>query len=279
MLKLNLPYFGHLIEELTHWERPWCWEILKAGGEGDDRAWDDWMASLTWCTWVWASSGSWWWTGKLGVLHLMGLQRVGNNGFSSGHVWMWELDCKESWALKNWCFWHAVLEKTLESPLDCKDIQPVHLKGNQSWMFTGRTDTKTEIPVLWPPHAKGWLTGKDSDAGRDWEQEEKGMTENEMAGWKHQLNGHEFEWTLGVSDGQGDLVCCDSWSRKESDMTERLIWIELEGLKWTEMFFWNSLEFSMIQRMLAIWSLIPLRFLNPAWTSGTFQFTYCWNLA
>ena len=103
-------------------------------------------------------------------------------GFSSGHVWMWELDCEEGWAPKNWCFWTVVLEKTLESPLDCKEIQPVHSK-DQSWVFIGRTDAKAETPVLWPPHEKSWLIGKDSDAGRDWGQEEKGTTEDEMAGW------------------------------------------------------------------------------------------------
>ena len=111
-------------------------------------------------------------------------------GFSS-HVWMWELDYKESWALKNWCFWTVVLEKTLESPLDCKEIQPVHPKGNQSWIVTGRTDGET--PILWPPNVKNWLTGKNSDAGKDWRQEEKGMTEDEMVGWHHRCDGHEFE--------------------------------------------------------------------------------------
>ena len=148
-------------------------------------------------------------------------------GFSCGHVWMWELDCEESWALKNWCFWTVVLEKTLESPLDCKEIQPVHPKGDQSWVFIGRTDAKAETPILWPPRAKSWLIGKDSDAGRDWGQEKKGMTEDEMAGWHHRLHGSEFEWTPGVGDGQGGLACCDSWRCKESDMTERLNWIEL----------------------------------------------------
>ena len=113
-------------------------------------------------------------------------------GFSSGHVWMWELDYKESWVLKNWCFWTVVLEKALESPLDCKQIQPVHPKGDQSWVITGRTDVEAETPILWPPHAKSWLIGKDPDAGKDWGQEEKGMTEDEMVGWHHRLNGHEF---------------------------------------------------------------------------------------
>ena len=151
-----------------------------------------------------------------------------NNGFSSSHVWMWELDCEEGWVLKNWCFWTVVLEKTLESPLDCKEIQPVHSKGDQSWVFIGRTDAKAETPVLWPPHGKSWLFGKDSDAGRDWGQEEKGMTEDEMAGWHHWRYGDESEWTRGVGDGQGGLACCDSWGRKESDMTERLNWTELK---------------------------------------------------
>ena len=114
-------------------------------------------------------------------------------GFSSGHVWMWELDCEESWAPKNWCFWTVVLEKTLASPLDCKEIQPVHPKGVQSWVFIGRTDAEAETPVLWPPDVKSWLIGKDSDAGRDWGQEEKGTTEDEMAGWHHWLDGHEFD--------------------------------------------------------------------------------------
>ena len=114
-------------------------------------------------------------------------------GFSSGHVWMWELDCEESWAPKNRCFWTVVRGKTLESPLDCKEIQPVHPKGNQSWVFIGRTDAEAETPILGPPHVKSWLIGKDPDAGRDWGQEEKGTTEDEMAGWHHQLDGHEFE--------------------------------------------------------------------------------------
>ena len=140
---------------------------------------------------------------------------------------MWELDCEESWAPKNWCFWTMVLEKTLESALDCKEIQPVHPKGDRSWVFFGRNDAQAETPILWPPHGKSWLIGKDPDAGRDWGQEEKGMTEDEMAGWHHQLDGHEFGWTPGVGDGQGGLVCFDIWGCKESDMTERLNWTEL----------------------------------------------------
>ena len=115
------------------------------------------------------------------------------NGFSSGHVWMWELDCEESWAPKDWCFWNVVLEKTLESPLDYKEIQTVHPKGNQFWIFIGRTVAEAETQILWLPDAKNSLIGKDPDAGKDWRQEEKGMTEDEMVGWHHQLNGHEFK--------------------------------------------------------------------------------------
>ena len=117
----------------------------------------------------------------------------------------WELDYKESWVPKNWCFWTLVLEKTLESPLDCKEIQPVHPKGDQSWVFIGRTDAEAETPKLWPLDAKNCLTGKDPDAGRDWGQEEKGTTEYEMVGWHCQLNGHEFKQAPGVGDGQGSL--------------------------------------------------------------------------
>ena len=140
---------------------------------------------------------------------------------------MWELKCEESWVPKNWCFWTVVLEKTLESPLDCKKIQSVHPKRDQFWVFFGRNDAKAETPVLQPPHEKSWLIGKGSDVGRDWGQEEEGMTEDEMAGWCHQLNGLEFEWTPGVGDGQGGLVCCDSRGLKESDTTEWLNWTEL----------------------------------------------------
>ena len=142
---------------------------------------------------------------------------------------MWELDYKESWAQKNWCFWTVGLEKTLESPLDCKEIQPVHHpKEDQSWVFIGRNDVEAETPILWPPHAKSWLIGKDPDTGKDWGQEEKGTTEDEMVGWHHWLNGHGFGWTQGVGDGQGGLACCGSWGPhdKELDTTEQLNWTE-----------------------------------------------------
>ena len=132
--------------------------------------------------------------------------------FSSSHVWMWELDHKESWVLKNWCFWTVVLENTLESPLDCQETKPVHPKGNQSRIFIRRTNA--EAPILWPPDAKNWLTGKDPTAGKDWRQEEKGKTEDEMIGWHHQLNRCEFEQALGVGDRQGSLACYGPWSHR-----------------------------------------------------------------
>ena len=133
---------------------------------------------------------------------------------------------KESWAPKNWCFWTVVLEKTLESPLACKEIQPIHPKGDQSWVFIGRTDVEAEISVLWPPDAKSWLIWKDPHAWKDWGQKEKGTIEDEMAGWHHRLNGRESEWTPGVGDGQGGLACCSSCGHKVSDMTEWLNWTD-----------------------------------------------------
>ena len=149
-------------------------------------------------------------------------------GFSSSLVCMWELDYKESWALKNWCFWTVVLEKTLERTLDCKEIKPVHPKGNQPWIFIGRTDTEAETPILWPPDVKSWLIWRDPDAGKDWRQEEKGTTEDKTVGWHHWLEGHEFEQAPGVGDGQGSLVCCSPWGHKELDMTERMNWTPLQ---------------------------------------------------
>ena len=149
-------------------------------------------------------------------------------GFSSSHLQVWKLDHKEDWVLKNWCFWTVVLEKTLESPLDCKVIQPVLSKGDQPWDFFGRNDAKAETWIFWPPDGKNRLNGKDSDAGKDWRQEEKGMTEDKMVGSHHQLNGHEFEQAPGVGDGQGSLVCCSPWGRKKSDTTEWLNWTKVE---------------------------------------------------
>ena len=143
---------------------------------------------------------------------------------------MWELDNKERWVPKNWCFWTVVLEKTLESPLNCKEIKSVHPKGNQSWIFIGSTDAKAETPILWPPDAKSWLIGKDPNAGKDWRQKKKGTTEDEMVGWHHRLDGHEFEQGPGVGNGQGSLVCCSPWGCKESDMTEWLNWTDGDSL-------------------------------------------------
>ena len=137
---------------------------------------------------------------------------------------MWELDDKESWVPKNWCFWRVVLEKALESSLDCKEIQPVNPKGNQSWIFIRRTDAEAETPILWPPDVKNWLIGRDSDAGTDWRQEEEGTIEDGKVEWHHWLDGHEFEQAPGVGDGQGRLACCSPWGHKDSDMTEWMKW-------------------------------------------------------
>ena len=183
---------------------------------------------------------------------------------------MWELDYKESWAPKNWCFWTVVLEKTLESPLDCKEIQPVHSKGNQSWIFIGRTDVEAETPILWSPDGKNWVIGKDPDAEKDWRWEEKKMTEDEMAGWHHWLNGHEFEWTPGVGDGQGGLACCSPWGlRVRHDwVTEQKMWVPVgKGLfiyqkYWEEMLADNRSRCPLLTATLAgkegtpsVWSL------------------------
>ena len=151
-------------------------------------------------------------------------------GFSSSHVWMWELDCEESWALKNWCFWTVVLEKTLESPLDCKESQPVHSEGDQSWVFFGRNDAKTETPVLWPPHAKSWLIGKDPDAGRDWGQEEKGTTEDKMAGWHPQLYGR-----MSLSELWEMVMDREAWRATIHGVAKSQTWLSnwIE-LSWTD---------------------------------------------
>ena len=145
--------------------------------------------------------------------------------FSNSHLWMWELDDKESWVLKNWCFWTVVLEKILESPLDCKEIKPVNPKGNQSRIFIGRADADAETPILRSPDVKEWLIGKDPDDGKDWRWEKKGMTEDEMVGWYHWLDGHQFEQASRAGDRQGSLAYCSPWGHKESDKTEWLNWI------------------------------------------------------
>ena len=141
-----------------------------------------------------------------------------------------------SWALKNWCFWTVVLEKILESPLCSKENKPVYPKGNQSWIFIGRTDAEAETPILWLPDANNWLIGKDPNAGKDWREGEKGMTEDEMVGWHQWLNGHEFEQAPRVGDGQGSLACCSPWDCKESDTTEQLNSTQLneDGESWWE---------------------------------------------
>ena len=147
--------------------------------------------------------------------------------FSSRHVWIWDLDYKDSWASKNGCFWTVVLEKTLESHLDCKMIQPVHPKWNQSWVFFRRAYVEAETPILWPPDVKNWLIEKDPDAAKDWRREEKAATEDEMVGWHHRLSGYDCESTLRVGDGQRSMVYCSPWGHKEWDTIERLNWTEL----------------------------------------------------
>ena len=149
--------------------------------------------------------------------------------FPSSHVWMWELDHKEIWALKNWYFWTVVLEKTLESPLDSKEIKPVSPKGNQSWIFVVRIDAEAEAPILWSPDMKNWFIGKDPDAGKDWRQEEKGMAEDEIVGWHHWLDVHEFEQALGVGDGQGSLAAVHGVSKNWTGQSD---WTELNLLNW-----------------------------------------------
>ena len=156
--------------------------------------------------------------------------------FPGSHASMWELDCEEGWALKNWCFWTVVLEKTLESPLDCKEIQSVHSERDQPWVFFGRNDAKAETPVLWPPDAKSWLVWREPDAGKDWRWEEKGMTEDEMVGWHHWVNGHEFEQAPGIGDG-----VAKSWTWL-SDCTE---------MNWTELI--SSLEDCLLGLLPAFW--------------------------
>ena len=166
-------------------------------------------------------------------------------------VVMWELDYKESWAPKNWCFWTVVLEKTLESPLDCKEINP---KENQPWIFIGRTDAEAETPIFWSPDAKSWLIRKDPDAGTDWRQEEKGITEEEIVGWYHWLDGHEFEQAPGVGDGQGSLACCSPWGRKESDTIEWLNWTESDyhTLLWLDQTSPDSAKFLLWHFMMGL---------------------------
>ena len=204
MLKLKPQYFGHLMWKASSLEktlmlgkiegrRKWGWQEMK-WLDGITKSVDK---SST-------SSGRWCRTRKAGLVP------------SWGHR---ELDHKEGCVLKNWCFQIMVLEKTLESPLDCKEIKPVHPKGNEPWIFIRRTDAEAETPGLWLPDVKNWLIGKDPDAGKDWRQEETGMTEDEMVGWHHWLDGHECEQTPGNSEGQGSLVCCRSWgSRVEYDL-------------------------------------------------------------
>ena len=201
-------YFLYL--GLMYYKRLWCWEWLGAGEEGDDRGWDGWMASLTQCTWVWVNSGSWWWTGRPGVLRFMGSQRV-------GHDWVTELN----WTERKWQ--PRILAWRIPWTEEPGRLQSM---GSQRIGYSW-SDARAEAPILWPPHAKSWLIGKDSDAGRDWGQE-KGTTEDEMAGWHHWLDGRESEWTPGDGDGQGGLACCASWRRRvRQDWATELNWTEV----------------------------------------------------
>ena len=184
-----------------------------------------------------------------------------SSGFSSSHVWMWDLDYKESWAPKNWCIWTVVLEKTLERSFDCKEIKLVNSKGNQSWIFIGMSDAEAETPILWLPDAKNWLIWIDPDAGKDWRQGEKGMTEVEMVGWHHWLNGHEFEQALGVSDRQGSLVAA-VYGVAESDRTEWLNWTEI-----CKMNIWMN-----IKKILNLCLLLPNNSLKRSWV----RYTHSW---
>ena len=169
---------------------------------------------------------------------------------------MWELDCEESWAPKNWCFWTVVLEKTLERPLDCKKIQPVHPKGDQSWVFIGRTDVEAETPILWPRHAKSWLIGKDPEAGKDWGQEEKGTTEDEMTGWHRWLDGRESEWTPGVGDGQ------EAWRAAIHGVAKSRTWLS----DWSDL---KRLSSSSSKQSLNLYSV-------PAFIKGLLTWGTCW---
>ena len=195
--------------------------------------------------------------------------------FSSSHVWMWELDYKESWVLKKWCFWTVVLEKTLENPLGCKEIKSVNPKWNQSWIFVGRTDAEAETPILWPPDVKSWLIWKDPDAGKDWRQEE--MTEDEMVGWHHQLDGPEFEQVLGlVMDREAWHVAvhrvANSWTRL-SDQTE-LNWIK-RPMTWKQTKLWNSCRFWGVAKLVQrLWTLLSrVRLFATPWTIQSTEFS------
>ena len=200
----------------------------------------------------------------------------------SSHVWMLEFGHKEFWALKNRCFWTVVLEKTLESPLDCKEIKPVNPKGNQSWILIGRTDAEAEAPILRPPDAKNWLIRKNLDAGKDWRQEENRTTEDEMVGWHHQLDGHEFEQDPGVVYGQGGLVCCSPWGHKDwhdwaTELTDWLTKAErrmehwmgkmnasIDGWEWREWYLvkwweWTRLDEAGVVTIVRRWNFILMK--------------------
>ena len=202
----------------------------------ETETWESYRRSSRWIyqLWKWISSITW-------------VQRS-----SSSHVWMWELDHKEDWGSKNWCFGTVVLKKILDSPLDCKEIKPVNPKGNQSWIFIERTDAEAEVPILWPPDVKSWLFRKDPDDGKDWRQEEKGTTEDKMLGWHHWLNRHEFEQAPGL--GEGSLECCSPWGRSELDMTERL---NKNNIKVFSSIKWGLSFLTHIIYRVILWQWVP----------------------
>ena len=191
-----------------------AYPFSRGSSQPRDQTWVSYTAGRFFTIWAtWEAQGNVY-VYQIPILYTMHILQFYVNYASVNHVWMWGLGCEESWVMKNWCFWTVVLEKTLESPLDCKEIQPVHPKGDQSCVFIGRTDAEAETPILWPPDAKNWLIGKDPDAGKDWDQEENRMTENDMVWWHHWLNVHESEQALGVGDVQGSLTCCSPWGHR-----------------------------------------------------------------
>ena len=264
------------------WRIPWTEKpggLRSVGSQRVGYDWSNWALSVYRVTPLWSAVSA-----KKSADSLKGVPFTDKGpynqryGFSSSNVQMWELDHKESWMLKNRCFWAVVLEKTLESPLDCKEIKPVNPKVNQSWIFIGRTDGEVEAPILWPPDTKNWLIRKDPDAGKDWGQEEKGTTEDEMVGWHHPLNGDKFEQAPGIGDGQGSLVCCNPWSHKKLDTTEQLNWTELYDIYCFSLVAFNILSLTfvilitMCHSIIVFCGSIQYRTICGSWTRSIVSF-------